>query len=336
MEQANVNTLTKGSPFDGYLLVRSADRRQGKNGKYYLDLNLADRTGEINAKYWNEEHPLPEVGSIQQVKGSVEEFNGRLQLRVGNIKHVEQPGNELWALLVPCAPEPPEAMLERIYKAVKEIKSEPLRKITEEALRVYRDKLMYYPAAQRIHHAEKSGLLHHTVGMLNTAARIIRVYPFLNADLICAGVILHDLCKIDEMDSNELGIVRDYSQKGLLLGHITLGVNMVGEIARRLEIEGEPVLLLQHMLLSHHENPEWGSPRMPMFPEAEVLHWLDILDARMNELKSIEEKLQPGVFSERIGSLERRIYKPNYEALYTKTEPAYAVIRDAEQQTFLP
>ena len=217
--------------------------------------------------------------------------------------------------LTPCAPEAPESMLAEIEAAVDAFQSEPLRRLTRELLRRFDEKLRYYPAAQRIHHAERSGLLHHTTGMLRTARAIIQVSPWLNSDLLFAGVILHDLCKTEEMDSDQMGVVRDYSREGLLLGHLVLGVARIQEAANDLGITGEPVLLLEHMMLSHHGEAEYGSPRKPMFPEAEVLHWIDLLDARMNEMQTALDKLKPGVFSEKIWSLDRRLYHADYDAL---------------------
>ena len=201
------------------------------------------------------------------------------------------------------------------YDAADGFTSEPLRLITREMLDRFREKLLYYPAAQRIHHAERGGLLHHTTGMLRLAKAILTQYTWLNADLLLAGVILHDLCKTEEMDSNDMGVVRDYSREGLLLGHLVLGVNRIQEAANELGISGEPVLLLQHMMLSHHGEAEFGSPRKPMFPEAEALHWVDLLDARMNEMQTAVQKLKPGVFSEKIWSLDRRLYRADYDAL---------------------
>ena len=228
------------------------------------------------------------------------------------------------SLLAPCAPEAPEAMLQELYDTADAFTSEPLRLITREMLDRFREKLLYYPAAQRIHRAERGGLLHHTTGMLRLAKAILTQYTWLNADLLLAGVILHDLCKTEEMDSNDMGVVRDYSREGLLLGHLVLGVNRIQEAANKLGISGEPVLLLQHMMLSHHGEAEFGSPRKPMFPEAAALHWVDLLDARMNEMQTAIQKLKPGVFSEKIWSLDRRLYRADYDALEqdgTNAEP---------------
>jgi len=149
--------------------------------------------------------------------------------------------------------------------------------------------------------------------MLNTAEHIIAAYPFLHGDLLRAGVILHDLGKITEMKSDKLGNVSDYSRDGLLIGHLVRGVAKVAEAARNVGVEGELVVLLEHMMISHHGIPEYGSPKPPMFPEAEVLNWIDTLDARMNEMEGIMARVPAGAFSEKIWSLDRRLYHPLYE-----------------------
>lgn len=315
MPQQRVCDLTKDQRFEGFLLVRTSDQRTGGNGAKYLDLNLADRTGEVNAKVWDGNVPAPAPGSVVKVRGGTLEYNGRLQLRVERIRAVAPTDEVDLSSLVPCAPEPPEKMLEEIESAIDGFQSQPIRDLTRELVRRFEEKLRYYPAAQRIHHAERAGLLHHTTGMLRTAKAILQIYPWLNSDLLYAGVILHDLCKTEEMDSDSMGVVRDYSKEGLLLGHLVLGVTRIQEAANDLGISGEPVLLLQHMLLSHHGEPDFGSPRKPMFPEAEVLHWIDLLDARMNEMQTAVAKLKPGVFSEKIWSLDRRLYHADYAAL---------------------
>ena len=201
-------------------------------------------------------------------------------------------------------------MMGELIETAQAFSNVPLRRLTLHLLSRFSEKLHYYPAAQRIHHAERSGLLHHTTGMLRLAKKVAEQYPWLNADLLFAGVILHDLCKTEEMDSDQMGVVRDYSREGLLLGHLVLGVTRIQEAANELGIHSEEVLLLQHMLLSHHGEPDFGSPRKPMFPEAEALHWVDLLDARMNEMQTAIGKLKPGVFSEKIWSLDRRLYRP--------------------------
>ena len=142
---------------------------------------------------------------------------------------------------------------------------------------------------------------------------MLAVYPFLRRDLLFAGVIIHDLAKTEELDAKNTGIATQYTREGALLGHITQGIVLVDRLGRRLGTDTERITLLEHMILSHHYEPEFGSPKRPMFPEAEVLHYLDILDARMYDFQKIEESLKPGEFSEPVWLLQnRKLYKPRW------------------------
>lgn len=315
MRQQSIMTLAKDMRFEGYVLVRMSEQRTGNTGNKYLDLTLADCTGELNGKLWDGNTDPPPVGSVIKVRGMTLEYNGRLQLRIEKMRPLEDNDKVDMSLLTPSAPESSDVMLSELQKAIEGITSPPLRAIVQGMVDLYSDKISYFPAAQRIHHAERGGLLHHTLGMLRLSKAVLPLYPQLNEDLLTSGVIIHDLCKMEELNSDELGVVKDYTAAGLLLGHISIGVARLNEVADKLGINGEPLLLLQHMLLSHHGEDMYGSPRKPMFPEAEVLHWLDILDARMNEIDTALAKVPPGVFSEKIWSLERRLYQPQYDQL---------------------
>ncbi len=313
MEELTVAALARDMRYEGFLLVRSSDQRTGSNGARYVDMNLCDRTGEINCKVWDGNAQPPVPGTVIKVRGLVQEYNGRLQLRVERMRQsVPSDGVDL-SRLVPCAPEKPEVMMQHIEDTIDRFESDELKRLVRELLRLAGDRLGYFPAAQRMHHAERSGLLHHTTSMLNTAEHIIASYPLLHGDLLRAGVIIHDLGKINEMKSDELGNVSDYTRDGLLLGHLVRGVSTLDEAARNVGVSGEIVALLEHMLISHHGVPEYGSPRMPMFPEAEALHWIDTLDARMNEMEGILARTPQGAFSEPIRSLDgRRLYHARY------------------------
>ena len=312
--QVEIAKLKPEMSFVGYLLVRSCDKRQGKTGREYLDINLIDRTGEINSKHWNPEQLTFEIkpGEAVWIAGLVETFNGRYQLRINQIRPAREGDVDL-ALLVPSAPEKPEVMRAEIDRTIASFQSEELRLLVTEMLNLAGDELNWYPAAMRMHHAERSGLLHHTTTMLKIAGQLLEVYPFLNGDLLRAGVIVHDLAKIPELKSDKFGSVSDYSRDGLLVGHLVRGVSMLDEAARNTEVGGEILALLEHMIISHHGIPDYGSPRYPSFPEAEALHWIDTLDAHMNEMQGIMERVPEGAFSERIPYLDdRRIYHPYY------------------------
>ena len=321
--QETVASFRKDTRFTGFLMVRVAETRvSNARGTKYLDMTLADRTGEINAKVWDGNTEPPRVGSVIKVQGLIQEYNGHPQMRVERLRAITSEDPVEMELLVRCAPEKSESMLAEINAAIDEMAWEDLKAILRVMIARAGEKLGYYPAAQRLHHAERGGLLHHTLSMLRCAKAVAPLYPFLNRDLLFAGVIAHDLGKIGEMQADETGSVGDYTVRGLLLGHLVDGVALVGECAREAGVEGEAVLLLSHMIISHHGVPEFGSPRAPMFPEALALHMIDDLDAKLNEMEGVMERTPRGVFSEKIWSLDRRLYHPMYPSDGTDTPDA--------------
>ena len=168
--------------------------------------------------------------------------------------------------------------------------------------------MLVFPAATKNHHDYASGLLDHVVSMLRLGKAICELYPTLNRDLIFAGIILHDIGKVIELSGP---VATAYTVEGNLLGHITIMVNEIGQAARELNIDGEEVMVLQHIVLSHHGKEEWGSPKKPMIQEAEIIHYIDNIDAKMNMLNRALEKTPEGEFTERVFALDNRsFYKP--------------------------
>ncbi|MBR0464788.1 MAG: HD domain-containing protein [Clostridia bacterium] len=304
-----VNQVLKNQFFEGFLLVRSSEQRTSSNGGKYLDMTLCDISGEVNAKMWDGTAAAPAAGSVIKVRALMQEYNGHNQLRVDKMRPAGENDAYDMSALVPSAPRSGEDMRAEIDRRVDAMADETLKRIVRYRLNECGEKLAYYPAATKLHHAERGGLLHHTSTMLRMADAVCTVYPQLDTDLLAAGVILHDLCKIDEIKADSTGIAAEYTRAGQLLGHITLGISALDRACEALNVRGETRLLLEHMLLSHHDLPEFGSPKPPMFPEAEVLHLLDLLDARMFEMTRALEQVKPGSFTDRIWSLDRRLYR---------------------------
>ena len=307
--QPQLNAMMRGQMFEGFLLVKSAEQRTSSNGGKYLDMTLTDRTGEVNAKMWDAATAAPKALSVIKVRGMMQEYNNRAQLRVDKLRIPDARDQVDMNLLIPCAPEPADVMKEELYARARAIEQDKLRDLVLARLDAAGERLDYYPAAQKLHHAERSGLLHHTSTMLRAAGAICRIYPTLDADLLAAGVILHDLCKITEMSANEVGLASEYTLEGQLLGHLVQGVAEIKRSGEEIGVDKELLIMLEHMILSHHDLPEYGSPKRPMFPEAEVLHTLDLLDARMFEMNHALQAIQPGTFTDRIWSLERKLYR---------------------------
>ena len=308
-EQPQLLTMIKGQVFDGYLLVRAATQRTSQNGSKYLDLTLCDISGDVNAKMWDSLTQPPAVAQPVRVRGAMQEYNGKAQLRVDKMRATTDADDIDMSLLTPVAPERADDMLGLLEKRVRAMTDPQLRALVEKRLQEAGAPLLYYPAASKLHHAERSGLLHHVTTMLRTAEAICGIYPQLDADLLAAGVILHDLCKLTELAADELGMVSDYTREGMLIGHLVMGVAELSRAGRALGVREELLILLEHMILSHHDLPEYGSPKPPMFPEAEVLHLLDQLDARMFEMQRALAAVQPGTFTDRIWSLDRKLYR---------------------------
>ncbi len=312
--QPKIADFYQGLSLDGFLLVRTSQQRTSNNGNNYLDMTLADNSGDINAKVWDPMATPPEVGSVIKVRASVTEYNGRLQLRVDKFRPVQDSDQVALGELVASAPEDPKDMMQEVLTTISGFQNPVIKAVVGTLVDDVAEQLLYYPAAQRMHHAERSGLLHHMTSMLRVAKAILPCYPFLDGELVLAGVLIHDLSKISEMQADTLGNVSEYTTQGLLLGHLVVGVSDVRDAARRNNIpaDDEYVLLLQHLIISHHGQADHGSPRPPMFPESEVLHKLDNLDARMNEMHAVMRRTPRGVFSEKIWSLDRRMYHPRY------------------------
>ena len=307
--QLQLSQVIKNQMFEGYVLVKASEQRTSSTGSKFLDMTLGDVSGEFNAKMWDGTVSPPAAGTVVKIRAMMQEYNNRPQLRVDKLRPVTEKDNVDMSLLLPCAPYPPEDMLSVIQERVERMKDEELKALVNYRLGQCGEALMYYPAATRLHHAERSGLLHHTSTMLRMADAVCGVYTQLDSDLLAAGVILHDLCKITEIRADASGVAIDYSREGQLLGHIVRGVSELDKACEALSVREETRLMLEHMILSHHDLPEYGSPKPPMFPEAEVLHILDLLDARMFEMDSALKNVAPGTFTERIWSLERRLYR---------------------------
>ncbi|MBE7064221.1 MAG: HD domain-containing protein [Ruminococcaceae bacterium] len=302
----------------GYFYIRISEMKQTATNSRYMNFTLSDKTGDINAKLWDGDEDNAKrypAGIIVKAQGHIVEWQGQIQFKIERIRKTISDDNVSIEDFVPSAPVSAESMLSYVENVASNIEDVDYQAIVLTLIDVYREKLLFFPAAKSNHHAVRGGLLYHVSTMLKAAEALISVYnDFLNKDLLYAGVILHDIGKIEEMTTGDSGLVEEYSVAGTLLGHISQGMMIIGKYAEMLNINKEKALMLQHMILSHHYLPEYGSPKYPHFPEAELLHYLDILDARMYDMKKIVQGLEPGTFSERQRSLDNRaIYKPLYE-----------------------
>lgn len=310
-EHKGIRLYQVGESFEGFLLIHQATKGVASNGKPFLTLMLRDASGEIESKLWDASKEDEETfieETIVHVQGEITQFRGRNQLRIGTIR-LSQPTDGLHVTdFLEKSPVEKEVLKEQLLESIFEIKNPSLQRIVRAFIKKYDEDLIVYPAATKNHHEYTSGLLHHVVSMLALGKQLCVLYPQLNKDLLYAGIILHDLGKIKELS----GVVStSYTLEGKLIGHIPMMVEEIGHIAQELKIEGEEVIVLQHMVLSHHGKAEWGSPKPPLVQEAEILHFIDLIDAKMNMLGRALRNTPSGEFTERLFAMENRsFYKP--------------------------
>lgn len=317
MKEHYVSLLTTDEEIQDFFMVKNIAVKLGSNKKQYLDLLLGDNTGEITGKKWDvADTELPSlneigIGEVVKIKAQVNEWNGLKQLKVLKIRKAVDQDNVEIGDFIRTAPEKSEDMFAFLQDAVAVMNDKELKALCTRVLEDNKEKLLYYPAAVKNHHAEMGGLLYHMKRMIAMGERYCEVYTKLNRDLIVTGVIIHDIEKLNEIDADETGIASGYSFEGQLLGHLVQGVKTIDRLAEELCIGREKAVMLEHMILSHHYEPEYGSPKKPLFPEAEILHYLDIVDARMYDMEEALFGTKPGEFSEKVWTLDnRRLYKP--------------------------
>ncbi|MEH7072437.1 3'-5' exoribonuclease YhaM [Neobacillus drentensis] len=302
-----------GEQVELFLLIKSSTKGIASNGKPFLTLILQDKSGEIEAKLWdvNEEDAKSYAPqSIVKIQGDVQNYRGKSQLKIRQIRRTGLSDGVKLDDFLETAPLSQEEMAGKLTQYIFDMKNPNIQRITRHLIKKHQQAFLEFPAATKNHHEFVSGLAYHVVSMLDLAKSIAMLYPSLDKDLLYAGVILHDMGKVLEL-SGPISTV--YTIEGNLLGHITIMINEIGKAAEELGITGEEVLILQHLVLSHHGKAEWGSPKPPMIKEAEILHYIDNLDAKMNMLDRALDRVKPGEFTERIFALENRsFYKPSF------------------------
>lgn len=312
--EKKISDFKAGDYVQSIFYIKESELKTTTTNNKYMNFTFADKTGEVNAKLWDWDEDNAKrfcVGVLVKARGNIIDWQGQMQFKIDFVGKVSDAEGVKVEDYIPSAPYSAEHMYNFIINVINEkMQDDEFKKICLSILEENKKELMIAPAAKKNHHAVRSGLLYHTSTMLRGAIALSSIYSFLKRDLLFTGVILHDMGKLFEMKQNEVGLVSEYTTEGTLLGHIIQGVNYVDEIGKKLNIDNEKILLIKHMILSHHYIPEHGSPKAPAFPEAELLHYLDILDARMYDMQQAIEGTETGSFSERIWSLENRsVYK---------------------------
>lgn len=305
----NFTPLDNNGLVEGFCIVKSIDVKTSTRGDSYLDMMLSDKDGEINAKLWRyskEIHGEYTANALVKVRGTISPYNGVDQLKIDKIRPTMESDNVDPADFVKTALYSGEEMFDELYSLADSFKDLDLRKIVTAILEDNRLKLLYWPAAFKLHHAVRGGLMLHTLSIVRLAQNVCKVYPFVDEELLISGAILHDIAKLTEFEVADTGIATGYSMEGNLLGHLAMGATVIDRYAEKLGINRETATLLEHMCLSHHGEPEFGAAVRPMFIEAELLSELDLMDSRVFEMKEAVEAAPKGDFSGKIWAMENR------------------------------
>jgi 3'-5' exoribonuclease len=311
---SDLAALEEGKPFDCYFLVLTRQQRTTKTNKPYLNLILGDKTGQIEGRVWEPGDPRIarefDRGDVVKVRGSVSRYDDRLQMKVDQLRKAGV--NEVDRMdLMPSTSQDVATLWNQLNGYVENFTDPNLKKLLTTLLAnpAISEAYCQAPAAKQLHHAWLGGLLEHVVSLLNLADRVAPHYPLLNRDLLLTGVILHDLGKIYEL-SWDIGF--DYTIEGILLGHIQMGMDMVEKaIASLPDFPPRLRTLVLHMILAHHGKLEFGSPKLPMIPEALVLNFLDDIDAKMQAIqgefdKCAREGKAPDEMTGKVWALDQR------------------------------
>lgn len=327
MKSPFVTELEPNQIIQTSFLVTSKEIRQKKGGEFYLSLLLADRTGELDAKMWDNVSDVLDAfdrDDFVKVKGLIQIFHNRPQLTIHKLRRMDESEID-FVDYFPCSKRDIETMWTELRAIVAAFENAHLKALLEAMLDDPDVAARYRraPAAKQIHHAFLGGLLEHVLSVAGLAQAAAAHYANVDRDLLMTGVILHDIGKIYELNY-ERGF--SYSNDGQLLGHIHIGARMVGEKLRGLpEFPPELRSLVEHMILSHHGQLEFGSPKLPVFPEALLLHYLDDLDSKMECMRALIENDRHvgGCFTAFHSALSRSALKKD-RYLNGKAEPAAA------------
>jgi 3'-5' exoribonuclease len=309
MKSPFVRELKPNEIATAIFLVHSKEIRQKRTGEPYLSMLLADRSGELDAKMWDGVAEVMDTfdrDDFIKVKGLLQLYNNRPQFTIHKLRPVEDREVEFGDFF-PASLRDPEEMFAELRGIVASLSNPHIRALLDAFLDdpEIASRYKIAPAAKTIHHAFRSGLLEHVVSLCGLAKLAASHYPAVDLNLLIAGVVLHDIGKIYEL-SYERGF--SYTAEGQLLGHIAIGARMLYEKLRAFpEFPAELRNLLEHMILSHHGQLEFGSPKVPIFPEALLLHHLDDMDSKMECMRALidKEPQAEGFFTGYSSSLER-------------------------------
>lgn len=294
--------------FEMLVLLKQADVRVARNGKKFIAFTFQDTSGTIDGKYWgasDDEIDKFKAGQVVMLGGKRELYQNMPQVKIMSLR-LTQPGepNDP-SQFMEKAPVQKDEMKEEFQRYLFDITNGKWHRIVRHILGKYQTEFFDHPAAKRNHHAFSGGLAYHTLTMLRLAKGICEQYPELNPSLLYAGIILHDLGKVNELSGP---VSTEYTLEGNLIGHIVMADEEITKACQELNISesDEEVIVLKHVVLAHHGLLEYGSPVRPKILEAEVLHHIDNLDASIQMMLGALKQIEPGEYTERIFGLDNR------------------------------
>ena len=303
-----VKDYCEGERVQTNLLISNIVKGTTNSGAPYLSLTLQDSSKAIEAKLWDVKPELAsqiEVGKVYDFDIEIIKYKNNLQAKVLKVMPIAQNSINIDDFLFK-SPISKDELRNTIQEGINQIKNENIARIVSSMLNYYSSDVYDYPAASKIHHNFIGGLATHTAGMLKIGLALCELYPNLNKDYLIAGIILHDLGKIEELTSPA---VTEYSNKGKLLGHISIMDARLAQIGQELKLDdSEELLILRHMVLSHHGEYEYGSPVRPETLEAEVLSQIDNIDAKINIISKALEEVKPGEFTQKLFAMDNRVF----------------------------
>ena len=311
-----INQMKKDEFFEGFYLIKSAEVRQTRAGKDYIAFTFQDDSGEIEGKLWDAQpHNVAEytAGKVVHMQGRREVYNNTPQVNqlVLRLPRSGEPNNP--ADFKEKHPVDPKDLRDYLAQMIFKIENPVWQRVVRALYSKYDKEFYSYPAAKTNHHAFESGLAFHTATMVRLADAIGDIYPQLNKSLIFAGIMLHDLAKVIELSGPD---DTEYTVRGNLIGHIALIDEEITKVLLELKIDDskEDVIVLRHVILSHHGLLEYGSPVRPRIMEAEIIHMIDNLDAEMMMMTGALAKVGEGEMTSRIFAMDNRsFYKPNLD-----------------------
>lgn len=304
-----INDFKDGDQILQFFELRAKTIRKTRTGLDYLSLKLGDASGEMSAKLWPESLEKWgsnfEVGSIVKVEGRIEIYRDRSQLIIEKIRKASESEVPDISAIVKSTPYDVDELFNDLTSLAQTLEPVGLLNLVSELLARTSDQFKIAPASKMIHHAYRGGLLEHTWSVVKKVLAVLETEPKLNRSLAVAGAILHDIGKLREIAI----ATRTRTTEGRLIGHIALGITFLNSVALELGVVDEAWMVdLEHILLSHHGEPEFGAPVRPFTREAILIHFIDNLDSKLKIIDEALETADPDGFSQYNKWLEGRAY----------------------------